>query len=306
MKAYLVDSKASSGIRFAEVPDPQPRPNEALIAVEAFSLNHGELPGGRMFSDGMIAGWDSAGRVLTAAADGSGPKAGTRVVGFMSGGAWAERRAVLTANLAALPDGVDAEAASTLPVAAVSALRAVRTLEAVVGRRVLVTGAGGGVGRLAVQIAHVAGAHVVALTSSAAKRAELTQIGADEVVTDLAQLAPVYGVIENVGGQTLVDAWGRLGVGGMLVSIGYAGGTPATFPPYGTVGPRKTLVTFYLGTPLLPDETLGEDLAYLAHLVARKQLDPQIVWRGDWKQVPEALGLLAERKIAGKAVLRVS
>ncbi|HXP93809.1 MAG TPA: zinc-binding dehydrogenase, partial [Candidatus Binatia bacterium] len=190
--------------------------------------------------------------------------------------------------------------------AAGTALRALRTLGAIVGRRVLVTGASGGVGRLAVQIARRAGAYVVALTSSDAKRKELTEIGADEVVTDLAKLAaPLYGVIDTVGGQALVDAWGHLRAGGMLISIGYAGGTPATFPPYSTVGPRKTLVAFTLGTALLPDETLGEDFTYLAQLVARKELDPEIVWRGDWTQLPEAIALLASRKISGKAVLRI-
>jgi NADPH:quinone reductase len=307
MKAYLIDSSSPSGVKLADVPEPQPKPNETLIAVEAFSLNRGELPGGRMFSENTVAGWDSAGRVVSAAADGSGPTAGTRVVGFAGSGAWAERRAVPAANLAALPDDVDAERASALPVVALTALRAVRTLDAVVGRRVLVTGASGGVGRLSVQIARAAGARVVALTSSLSKREELTTIGADEVVTDLAQLAaPLYGVVETVGGQTLVDAWGRLRVGGMLISIGYAGGEPATFPPYDTVGPRKTLIAFTLGHPLLPDETIGEDLTYLVRLVSRGELDPQVVWRGDWAQVPEALALLRSRKISGKAVLRVS
>lgn len=307
MKAYIIDSSTPSGVRLADVPDPQPKGNEALIAVEAFSLNHGELPGGRMFSEKTVPGWDSAGRVVAPAADGSGPKAGTRVVGFTGDGAWAERRAVPTANLAALPDDLDAEAASALPVAAVTALRAVRTLGAVVGRRILVTGASGGVGRLTVQLGRVAGAHVVALTSSDSKRPELTAIGADEVVTDLARLeAPLYGVIETVGGQTLVDAWGHLRVGGILISIGYAAGAPATFPPYDTVGPRKTLISFTMTHPLLPDETIGEDLAYLAGLVTKGALDPQVVWRGNWVQLPEAIELLRSRKISGKAVLRVS
>jgi NADPH:quinone reductase len=307
MNAYVVDGTQTSGLRFTEVADPRPAPNEALIDVEAFSLNHGELPGRAFSTNATVPGWDSAGRVVTAAADGSGPSAGTRVVGVAWGGAWAQRRAVATSNLAALPEGVDAETASALPVAGITALHAIRTLGAILGRRVLVTGASGGVGRFAVQLAHVAGADVVALTSSEAKREELRAAGAGEVLTDLARLsAPVYAVIENIGGSILVDAWNRLAPNGILVSIGYATGSPATFPPYSTVLPRKSLVAMGSGTaPLLPGETVGADLAYLARLVATRVLDPHITWRGSWKQLPEALTLLQNREISGKAVLRV-
>lgn len=306
MKAYIIDPAAPSGVRLTDAPDPQPKPNEAVIAVEAFSLNHGELPRGGMFPEKTIPGWDAAGTILTAAADGSGPKAGARVVSFGANGAWAERRSAATANIAELPAGLDAERASALPVAGVTALRALRTLGAILGRRVLVTGATGGVGRFAVQLAHRAGAHVVALTSSDAKRQELTGIGADEVVTELSQLTgPLYGVIDNVGGQTLVDAWGHLVVGGLLISIGYAGGTPAVFPPYDTVGPRRTIVSFTVTHEMLQSETLGTDLGFVARLVAAGELDPQVVWRGPWSKLPEAIELLETRKISGKAVLTV-
>jgi NADPH:quinone reductase len=306
VKAYVVANDQSSGMRFADVSEPSPAPDEAVIEVEAFSLNHGELPGGGVFPDATVPGWDTAGRVIAAAADGSGPSIGTRVVGWGHGGAWAQRRAVATANLAPLPERIDAEAASTLPVAGITALRAVRTLGAIIGRHVLVTGASDGVGRFAVQLARIAGADVVALTSSEAKREELRAAGASEVVTDLTHLsAPVYAVLENIGGHTLVDAWNRLTPGGILVSIGYVARSPATFPAYGTVGPRKSLISFTLTTPLLPGETLGADLAYLARLVAVGMLDPHITWRGSWKQLPDAITLLQNRKISGKAVLWV-
>jgi NADPH:quinone reductase len=307
MRAYVVDNQQSSGVRFAEVPDPRAAPNEAVIKVEAFSLNNGELPG-RAFPDaGSIPGWDSAGRVAIAAADGSGPRPGTRVVGHAWGGAWAELRAVAATGLAPMPDEVDAEAASTLPVAGLTALHALRVLTAVVGRRVLVTGASGGVGRFAIQLARLAGAEVVALASSDAQREGLLETGASEVVTELTQLsAPVYGVLENVGGAVLVEAWNHLTPGGILVSVGGAGGTPATFAPYATVLPRKSLVAMGSGTtPYFPDETNTADLAYLARLVAEKALDPHITWRGSWKQLPEAIALLQNRKLSGKAVLRV-
>src|SRR6516162_8369202 len=242
MRAYLIDSGTASGVRLTDVPEPKPKPDEALIGVEAFSLNHGELPKLGFFPEGTTGGWDSAGHVIQPAADGSGPPAGTRVVGFVYGGAWAEQRAIPTMNLGTLPEGIDAEQASTLPTAAGTALRALRALGPVLGRRVLITGATGGVGRFAVQLARRAGAYVVALVSSVAKGDELLRIGADEVVTEVSQLSsPVYGVIENLGGQTLVDAWSHLAPRGALVSVGYASAQPGSSRPTAQLGPASPL-----------------------------------------------------------------
>ena len=308
MKAYILDAGQTSGLRFTDVPDPQAAPNEAVIQVEAFSLNPGEMPGSGLFPNATVPGWDTAGRVAIPAADGSGPKAGTRVVGAAWGGAWAERRAVATESLAVLPESIDAEAASTLPVAGITALRAVRRLGAVVGRRALVTGASGGVGRIAVQLARIAGADVVALVSSETKRDDLLKVGASEVVTDLARLsAPLYGALDFVGGSTLVEAWQLLVEGGTLVSIGGVSGSVSTFPPFATAMPHKSLVAMGSGwTPLLPGETLSTDLTYLARLIAARSLDPHIAWRGSWDQLPEAIQLFQDRKISGKAVLLVA
>ena len=77
MRAYPIDSGAASGVRLTDVPEPKPKPDEAHIGVEAFSLNHGELPKLGFFPEGTTGGWDSAGCVIQPAADGSGPLAGT-------------------------------------------------------------------------------------------------------------------------------------------------------------------------------------------------------------------------------------
>jgi len=76
-------------------------------------------------------------------------------------------------------------------------------------------------------------------------------------------------------------------------------------PPYSTVGPSKSLVSITLPFPVHPVETLAEDFSYLAKLVAAGALETPIVWRGDWGQLPEAIELLASRRLSGKAVLRV-
>jgi NADPH:quinone reductase len=303
MRALVVDPSAPARLRLTEVPDPIPGPDQCLIQVEAVSLNRGELPEISGAPAGRVPGWDAAGTVIMAAANGTGPAVGTRVVTCQqSGGAWAERHAVDVGQLAVLPDGVDIAVASTLPVAAVSALRALRMVGGILGRRVLITGASGGVGRFAVQLAHQAGAYVIASVGSEARKDGLAALGADEVVVGLNGItAPIYAVLDNVGGPTLVSAFQNLEVDGTLVSIGYASLEPAAFPPYGTVGPLRKLVSFFVFTL----GQVGTDLEYLVSLLQTHSLDPQIGWQGSWEQAAEAIQLLLDRKVNGKVVLRM-
>src|SRR3954449_8611698 len=140
-------------VAIREVAEPEPKPHEALVAVHAFSLNRGEL---RLFAarpEGWRPGQDIAGIVLRAAADGSGPTAGTRVVGLCDWHGWAERAAVPSHRVAPIADNVPFAAAAALPVAGLTALRTLRHGAPLLSKRVLITGAAGGVGNLAVQLA---------------------------------------------------------------------------------------------------------------------------------------------------------
>jgi NADPH:quinone reductase len=301
MRALIFDPSAQRGLRFGELAAPNPAPSQALVEVHAISLNFGELaflP--RMRQLGEVPGWDAAGVVVRSAADGSGPKEGARVSTFGWSGAWAERRAVDTRELAVLPAAVDFGAASAVPVAGVTALRALRALGPMVGRRVLITGASGGVGRFAVQLAHRAGAHVIACVGSPARGEGLLDLGADEVVVGLDGVkTPVDGVIENVGGSLLSQAFSLLASGGRLQSVGMASLEPSVidFEQERVRGGGRGIDVFTVGPHF------GPDLAYLLSLLARNQLDPQIGWRGEWERAVEAADALLSRRVPGKAVL---
>src|SRR5262249_45671942 len=155
---------------------------------------------------GAVAGWDASGTVLAGAADGSGPPVGARVVTFGSSGAWAQERAVDTGELAVLPGAADFAAAAGGSVARGAPPPAGGGVGALVGRRVLITGASGGVGRFAVQLAARAGAHVIAAVGSPARGDGLPDLGAAEVAVSLDDIfEPVDGAIDNVGGQVLSD-----------------------------------------------------------------------------------------------------
>ncbi|RJL31934.1 zinc-binding dehydrogenase [Bailinhaonella thermotolerans] len=288
-------------LSFADVPDPVPAPSQALIRVAAFSLNFGEIAyRSATPRPGHVPGWDAAGVVVRAAADGSGPAAGTRVVTFGWSGAWAELRAVDTSELAVVPDSVDLGLAAALPVAGVTALQAVRRLGPVTGRRVLVTGASGGAGRYAVQLAARAGAHVVASVGGPARAEGLRELGASEVVFGPENLAGrVYGVLDHVGGRQLAEAFYRLEDDGVVMAIGRAAreATLIDFELAGTRSARGRIENFNVATPF------GGDLAHLLELLAAGELDAQVGWRGPWDKAVEAADALLSRRVPGKAVL---
>jgi len=303
MRAVIYDPQARANLRLADVDEPAAAESEAVIQVRATALNFGEVHFlDRMRKPGEVPGWDAAGVVVQAAADGSGPPVGSRVVGFHGAGGWAQRRTVPTENLAILPDSVEFGPAAALPVAGVTALQALRRLGPVVGRRVLITGASGGVGRFAVQLAARAGAHVVAAVGSEARGAGLRDLGAAEVVVGLADITErVFGVLDNVGGQLLAEAFSLVGDGGSAQSIGMASNQPTTidFEAERLSGAQKSLEPFTVRTPF------GADLGHLVGLLAAGEIDPQIGLRSSWNEVSDAAEALLARRVAGKAVLDV-
>lgn len=309
MRALVVDHTATAHLSLAEVADPVPAPGEALIRVAAASLNFGEVKDAAepASPDGAVIGWDAAGVVVRAAADGSGPAAGTAVVTLGMAG-WAELRAVPANLIGTVPEGADLGAVSTLPVAALSALHVLRRMGQVLGRRVLVTGASGGVGRYAVQLAARAGAEVVAISRDPAQAEGLRALGAHEVHTAVAEVdRPVFAVLDNVGGPGLVGAFAALEAGGTLITVGRSGEADAVLPPdafLGTEGRHdRSIRTFFL----LADPRAGfsADLTWLAAETAAGRLDPGISWRGPWERYAEAVQALVDRRLHGKAVLEI-
>src|SRR3954454_14364072 len=115
MLAIVNTPSGPEPVAIREIAEPEPMPNEALVAVHAFSLNRGEL---RLFQarpEGWRPGQDIAVIVLRAAVDGSGPASGTRVVGLCDWHGWAERAAVPSHRLAPIADNVPFAAAAALP-----------------------------------------------------------------------------------------------------------------------------------------------------------------------------------------------
>jgi NADPH:quinone reductase-like Zn-dependent oxidoreductase len=116
VRAVVVDPSSDGRLTLRTVALPPAAPDDVTIRVKAISLNRGEVNRALSQSEaGARPGWDFAGVVEEPAADRSGPPAGTRVVGMLPTGAWAERLRAPSHAVAALPEGVTDAQAATLP-----------------------------------------------------------------------------------------------------------------------------------------------------------------------------------------------
>ena len=312
-EAVVVDTAAALRLALRPVPMPVPREHEALVRVTTISLNRGEINRALNAADGSRPGWDLAGVVERAAANGSGPVAGAKVVGFLAEGAWARNVAVPTDALAAIPDGATAVQAATLPVAGLTALHALRQGGLLLGKKVLVTGASGGVGDFALQLARLAGAGaVVAHIRGARQEAEARASGATSVAigeTPAGATAegPFDLIVENVGGEVLGAALGMLGARWRLRGVfGASGSRRVTFdlPAFFRVG-RTRLYGLSLFAELASVENAATGLSRLLRLVANGSLQPRISVEASWREVGRVARDLIDRRFTGKAVLHL-
>lgn len=311
MKAVVTNPQTTSHLELGQVDMPAPLPSQALVRVAAISLNRGEVRSAMGTTERYVPGWDLAGTVEEPAADGSGPKAGTRVVGFLPKGGWAELAAVPTDLLAELPEKVSFQQAATLPVAGLTALYVVQKGGSLLARDALITGASGGVGIFAVQLARLAGAKVTGLTNHVEYESFLRNLGVTNVVvgSDASGAAP-YGpyrfIAEGVGGAVLASVLSLLAPAGVCVNYGSPPGVEVSFSPRILfAAPGATLCGFLIFNEV-KFEPASQGLKRLVDLIAEGRLDPCIQVETSWDQIGDIARQLMDRKFPGKAVLMVS
>lgn len=310
-RAVIVDPSLPERLVIREIDHPVASSTEALVRVKAVSLNRGEVSNALHAEAGWRPGWDVAGIVERGAADGSGPQVGTRVVGLLFSGSWAEVVAVPTNMLAELPDSVSFAQAATLPVAGLTALWTLACRGDVLDRRVLVVGASGGVGHFACQLAKLAGARVVGIVRQPGHETIVKETKVDRVIVsdDLVE-AREYGpydlILESVGGRSLANALAMLAPGGTCVNFGASGAVDVTFNArdfYYKGG--ATLYGFNIFHELTR-KSVADDLGRLARMAADERLRSHIDVEAPWTEIGEVAQRLWNRRVAGKVVLHVS
>lgn len=293
-------------LALGEVSEPEPAADQALIEVRASSLNRGELALLAARPDGSRPGQDIAGVVVRPPASGEGPPTGARVIGLVEDAGWSERAAVPVARLAELEDAVSFEAAATLGLAGRTALRTVRLAGPLLGRRVLVLGAGGGVGHLVLQLAARADGRVTAQVRDAARATELVELGAESVITsDEPEVAAFDVVLDGVGGASLESAVHAIRPRGTIVPFGATDPEPAKITLLDFIGHEGARILTYFSYASGDEASIGADLAALAELVARGELLPTVAATFDWREADRAVTALLSGQVAGKAVLNI-
>jgi NADPH:quinone reductase len=303
MRAIVNTPNRPAPTAIHNVQEPTPRADEALVAVRAFSVNRGELILLATRPEGWRPGQDVAGVVVEAAADGSGPTPGSRVAGLVDNAGWGDLAAVPTSRLAILPETVALPDAATLPLAGLTALRTLRLGGDLLGRRVLVTGASGAVGRFQTQLAAARGARVTAVARVIHEQ-ELRKLGAERVVAEPAAAEGSFWLItESLGGEALNAAIGKVAPGGTVVVFGNTSGQPTTVGPLDFIGHEGArLVTFM---SYASEQPFGPDLRLLVDLAAGGRLHPTLGYTADWSELNDAIAALRQRRFSGKAVLTI-
>jgi putative PIG3 family NAD(P)H quinone oxidoreductase len=243
MLAVLPARAADGVVRVGELPDPVPGAGEVLVEVAAAGLNRADLlqlrgqypppPG-----ESEVPGMEAAGRIMAAGPGVTGWAPGTRVMALLGGGGQAERVAVPTGQLVRLPDELTVEEGGALPEAALTAwTNLVVEGRLQPGETVLVTGASGGMGSFAAQLARELGARVLAAARNRERLERLRAFGIDDLLTEGEGLAAEVRertagrgadlVFDLVGGRLLNGHLAALRRGGRLVLLGLLAGDRA-------------------------------------------------------------------------------
>jgi NADPH:quinone reductase-like Zn-dependent oxidoreductase len=305
MKTAFINTFGTADVcTIGERPLRAPGPTEVTVRVEAASVNPLDL---KIIAGHMqqvfpvelpyVPGTDFSGVIESVGADVTSVKAGDRVFGRTApsaGGAFAQGLVISADDVCLIPAEMSAEQAAALPTAfgtAQQALFDVGQLER--GQRVLIHAAAGGVGSMAVQLAHRAGAYVVATASG--RNVDLVKsLGADKVIDyrtqDFATTRDIDLVLDPIGGDTLARSWPVLRAGGRIATLVEFGIQP-------TNGHAGNAVFFASATPFLPQ-------AIRLFNAGQLQIVTDAIFPLD--EVRSALEKVATGRARGKVLIRMS
>jgi putative PIG3 family NAD(P)H quinone oxidoreductase len=321
--AVLPVGRAGGSPQLGECPDPVAGPGEVVLAVRAAALNRADLlqlrgryppPAG----ESEVPGLEAAGEILAVGAGVTGWRVGERAAALLAGGGQAERVAVPVGQLLPVPAGWSLEEAAALPEAALTAwtnLKVEGRLRA--GESVLITGATGGVGSFAVQLARALGARVLASGRDPKRLEPLRGLGADvlvpsgEALPDFVRAATggrgVDLVLDLVGGPEIARLLAALAFRGRLILVGLLAGSEAEMDLGRILRQNLTVVgsTLRGRDRAAKAELVAGFLAFAGGPLAERRLLPRIDRVFELADVAAAYAHLERGRPLGKVVLRV-
>jgi NADPH2:quinone reductase len=306
-------------LNLVEEGSPTPGSGEVLIDIEAVGLAFPDVLQCRGIyqvksGPGYTPGGESCGRIAALGEGVTNLEVGQRVA-FLGSGGLAEQVTHSAAGVFLVPNGVSAQTAAAIPInycTTYYALHDRAKLQA--GENVLITGAAGGTGTAAIQLAKAAGARTIAVAGGATKVALLREIGADVVIdhnetpdwVDAVREASGGGVdvaYDPVGGDTFHQVRRCMGWDGRLLVIGFVAGIPEVKTNHALLK-SYSIVGVHWGASLgkFP-ESLREQMTTLLDMAAAGTIDPPLYPPYAFEDAAQALQDIADRKIHGKAVV---
>jgi NADPH:quinone reductase-like Zn-dependent oxidoreductase len=311
---------SDDGVELREVERPVIEDHQVLLRVHASSVNPAEwyLVHGPFFArigsglrrpKSLSIGGDVSGRVEAAGKDVTEFQPGDDVFGT-SGGAWAEYAAARELRLVKKPANVSYEEAAAVPVAALTALQALRDHGKVrAGQKVLINGASGGVGTFAVQLAKVFGAEVTAVCST--RNVEQARaLGADHVVDytqeDFTHSGERHDLMLDIAGSRPFLEFRRvLTPKAIVVAVGAPMSARGLGPLKHIIGTRVTSLGRSQSVVNFVAKITKEDLAFMSEQLAAGTVKSVIDRRYELSRLPDALRYLGEGHARGKIVITV-
>ncbi len=321
MKAIVIAAQGGpSALTLTEVPDPEPGPGEALIAVEAAGVNFVDVyqrSGLYPMTLPFIPGREGAGMVLAVGDGATGIAVGDRVGWATVGGSYADRTVVPVEKVVPIPEAVETTIVAAVLLQGITAhYLATDTFPLGPGDRCLIHAGAGGVGLLLTQIAKLKGAEVFTTVGTAEKAVLSRAAGSDHVIdysaTDFGEaVEEIAGpnaldvVYDGVGAATFMTGLDLLRPRGLMVSFGNASGAVPEIAPLllsekGSLFLTRPTMAHYL-------RTRGELLSRchdLFELIGAGKLEVRIGSEYPLADAADAHRALEERRTTGKVLLR--
>lgn len=318
MKAAIYDRAGGPDVlRYADVPDPVCTDDGLVIRVRAVSIEGGDTINRATQEpphSAYVVGYAAAGEVVEVGRNVLGFSIGQAVTTMGMDGSHAELRSVSAKTSWAVPAGLDYGAAAAIPIAFGTAHQCLHAAGRIrEGETVLVQSGAGGVGIALIQLAKLAGAHVIATVSGQERTQRLLGLGldaaidhrADKVADAVRRLTDGAGadlVVDPVGGHTLPASLASLKPHGRLVFVGNAGGGELTLDLWPAMMANLSLTGVFMGTEF-DKVTVYQNVAGLLAQAARGEIEVAIDRRFALAEAAQAHRYIAENQVFGRVLL---